>query len=144
MGKDEIESRVLVWFEDIEALDKQDLRRILILNFIGEIGQKLLVIANINNRLLEELDRLSKNVSLRFYKEVFKRASLIYSVLKQFIGFEKEKPESINRYATIVALANLLIEYAQDYGNYLIKFSVEEMQKLGAIVKKEGEKSDDT
>jgi len=49
--------RVFVKFDDWNALDKRDLVKIISLNFLGEIGQKLLVIANINDRLLEELDR---------------------------------------------------------------------------------------
>jgi len=140
MSKD----RVFVKFDDWNALDKRDLVKIISLNFLGEIGQKLLVIANINDRLLEELDRLSKNVNLKFHKNVFEKASLIYCILKQFIGFEKTEPTSTDRYAVIIALINLLIEYARDYGNFIIEFSVEEMQKLGGIAKREGEKNNDS
>ena len=125
--------KVLVKFEDWKSLEKEDLVKIISLNFLGEIGQKLLVTANINNRFLEELERLSKNVSLKFHKNVFEKASLIYCILKQFIAYEKAEPTSTDRYATIIALMTLLVDYAQDYGNYLINFSIEEMQKLGAV-----------
>ena len=43
MSKD----RVFVKFDDWNALDKRDLVKIISLNFLGEIGQKLLVIANV-------------------------------------------------------------------------------------------------
>jgi len=136
--------KVFVEFDDWNALEKGDLVKIISLNFLGEIGQKLLVIANINDRLLEELDRLSKNVNEELHKNVFEKASLMYCILKQFIGFEKAEPTSTDRYAVIVALINLLIDYARNYGNFLIEFTVEEMRKLGAIAKREGKKKDDT